>query len=152
MAAQKTYISEVLEKIIKHLEREWDKHKEKFRMDKLISCFPNSLGYPIKKLFERISNKDLASLGKLEISEIRKAPQCFLEALSRRGLDLEPYRYTTGPIEHALDRLEHFFEYAQTGEDCLLDEEDARIFAFFVEKKISELKEIAQEIDEQYSD
>ena len=51
---QKKYLSEILGKIIKSLESEWVVHKEKFRMEKLVDCFPQTLGYPIQKLYERI--------------------------------------------------------------------------------------------------
>jgi hypothetical protein len=69
-----------------------------------------------------------------------------LELVNRNEWDeWDDYRYDL--VIYPINELEKYFE--RTGESKLNDK-DAFIFAFFLHKKIEDLKKIAEEIDARY--
>lgn len=54
-------------------------------------------------------------------------------------------------LEYPLGELEKFFQSVNHGEEPPINGKTAYIFAYFVEKKVEELRQIAQGIDEDYS-
>lgn len=151
IADQKDDLSQILESLIRRLEDEDAAHKEKFRMDKLAAVFPQTLTYHFSKVVEGIRKGEL-QFAAINLEQITKALESFKEALASRGIELETYdsiKYLYDQLEHPLRRLQRFLKN-QTSESGF-GPQDANIFVYFVEKKVEELKRIAQEIDDEYS-
>lgn len=87
----------------------------------------------------------------LNLQQIKKAFQDFREALAKRGIEYDSVNYECELLEYPLAELEAFFQNAQEGKESNINEKTAFIFADFVEKKIKELKLLAEEIDNNYS-
>ena len=155
IADQKKYISEILISIVHKLEQEEVAHKEKFRAEKLASTFPDSLDYYFQKLLESTEMKGQNKLGLINLQQIKKSLEDFREMLAKRGIELEAYdsiKYVYQQIGYPLSELERFFQMSKKETDSNIDEKAAYIFAFFIEKQFDELKQIAKEIDKDYSD
>jgi len=154
IADQKEYISKILESIITKLEYEEKAHKEKFRMEKLVSIFPSHLQYDLSKLREGTRKNERAAQGEIAARSIRKTLQNFQQALAKRGIELETYdsiKYLYNELEYPLCELEEFFQCVILEKEPKINEKAAYIFADFVARKIDELIQIAQEIDKDYS-
>ena len=151
---QGKYISEILISVTNKLEQEEMAHKEKFRDEKLTSIFPDSLDYHFQKLLESTESKEQNKLGVINLRQIKKSLEDFRETLANRGIELETYdsiKYVYEQIEYPLSELERFFQMSKKEKDSNIDEKAAYIFAFFIEKQFDELKQIAKEIDSDYS-
>jgi len=154
IADQKKYISEILISIVNKLEQEEAAHKEKFRAEKLASIFPNSLDYHFQKLLESTEREELKALGLINLQQIKKSLQDFRETLAKRGIELEAcdsIKYVYQQIEYPLSELERFFQMSKKEKDANINEKAAYIYAFFLEKQVDDLRQMAREIDEDYS-
>lgn len=154
IADQRTYLSGILTSVIGELEQREKAHKEKFRMEKLVSFFPETLGYSFGKVFAGISHigeKDPPTLAQFNLQDIKRTFQNFREAIAKRGITYASVNYECELLEYPLTELQAFFENAQNGKELNINEKTAFIFASFVEKQIDELKLLAQEIDKNYS-
>lgn len=155
IADQRKYISEILNSVINKLNEEKMNHKKEFRMEKLVSIFPSTLDYHFEKVFETLIASKPASIGEMNLQLIEKTLNAFREILKKRGIELETYEsinYVFQLIDYPLNELSIFFHNSKSGIETNINEKTAFIFAFFVEKKISELRQMAQEIDEEYSE
>jgi hypothetical protein len=148
---QKICLSEILTSVIGELEQREKAHKEKFRMEKLTSFFPDTLGYAFEKVFEGTITTKNDPRGKIGLHEIRQAVQRFREALEKRGVTYDSISYVCELLDYPLAELEAFFQNVQNGRELNINERTAYIFAFFVKEQVNELKVLAQEIDEDYS-
>lgn len=152
IADQRTYLSEILTSIIGELEQKEKAHKEKFKIEKLVSFFPATLGYSFGKVFAEIKRgKYPPTLALLNLQQINQTFQNFREAILKRGITYAPVNYECELLEYPLAELEAFFQNIQEGKEPNINEKTAFIFASFVEKQIEELKLLAQEIDDNYS-
>jgi hypothetical protein len=154
IADQKEYISKILESIITKLEYDEKAHKEKFRMEKLVSIFPSHLQYDLSKLREGTRKNERAPQGDIAVLSIRRTLQNFQQALAKRGIELETYdsiKYLYKELEYPLCELEEFFQCVINEKEPKNNEKAAYIFADFVTRKIEELIQIADEIDKDYS-
>lgn len=148
---QREEVSGILDSLIERLAQEENAHKEKFRMDKLAAVFPHTLTYHFSKVFEGIRKGEL-QFAAINLEQITKALESFKEALASRGIELETYdsiKYLYDQLEHPLGRLQRYLNDQTSGTG--FGPQDATIFVFFVEKKVEDLKRIAQEIDNEYS-
>ena len=149
---QKNCLSEILNSVISELEQKEKAHKEKFKMEKLVSVFPGTLGYSFEKVFESIiGGKYPPQLAMANLKQIKQALQKFKEAIIERGVTYEGVNDLCESLEYPLDELEAFFQNMQDNKELNINDKTAYIFAFFVEKQIDELKLLAQEIDKNYS-
>ncbi len=154
IADQKDHIYRILEQIINKLEYEEKAHKEKFRMEKLVSVFPSHLHYDLSKLREGTRKNERAPQGEISVPIIRRTLLNFQQALAKRGIELDTYdsiKYLYEVIEYPLHELEVFFQCVNRAKELNIDEKAAYIFADFVTRKIEELIQIAEEIDKDYS-
>jgi len=124
-------------------------------MEKLASIFPDTLDYclNLKQFLGDTYVRD-APLGKACLQQIEQVLKSFREALAKRGLWLETdnnIKYVYELLEYPLGELEKFFQSVKSGGKPNINEKTAYIFAFFVEKKVVELRQAAQEVDEYYS-
>jgi hypothetical protein len=151
---QKEYISKILQLIMAKLEYEEKAHKEKFRMEKLVSVFPSHLHYDLTKLREGTRKNERAPQGEISVQIIRRTLLDFQQALAKRGIELDTYdsiKYLYEVIEYPLHKLEVFFQGVNRAKEPNIDEKAAYIFADFVTRKIEELIQIAEGIDKDYS-
>ncbi len=151
IADQRTYLSEILTSAIGKLEHDEKAHKEKFKMEKLVSFFPSTLGYAFEKVFEGTIERKHDPRGEIGLHEIKQAFQTFREALAKRGVKYESVNDVYALLEYPLAELEAFFENVRNGKELNINEKTAFIFAFFLQKQVDELISMAKEIDEDYS-
>jgi hypothetical protein len=158
IADQKEYTSNILTLVIEKLEQEEAAHKEKFRTEKLASVFSDTLDYDLGKVLEFTLKSKLtrghAAIGEINLQQIRQMLQALREALAKRGIELKTYdciKDVYRLVEYPLDELEGFFQSIKSGEEPNINQKTAYMFAFFVEKQVADLRQVAKEIDEYYS-
>jgi hypothetical protein len=54
-------------------------------------------------------------------------------------------------LAYPISELEAYFQHLEKGRKPNINEKTAYIFAFFIIKKFGELKDLAEEIDEEYT-
>jgi len=147
---QRAHISKLLEKSVKHLEKEELEHRRKFRATKLAGAFPSTLNHGFEKMLEGISHPEMrTSLGKYGIELTIRAVEEFKNLLRERGV-LDAYRMSVVPM---LKELEYPFASMlkyYSNQETHHNDDDALVFLFFIETKVYELKELAEEIDKEY--
>ena len=125
-------------------------HRREFRGKNLAGAFSRNLGYGFEKMGEGIRNLSVrSSIGKWGLENTIDAVKEFKKLLDERGM-LKAY---TGSIVPLLKELEYPFSNLMSfysGESTKLNDQDAEIFAFYVEAKVEELKELAIEIDKEH--
>jgi hypothetical protein len=154
VADQTSCVSGILSSVINRLKHEDAIHKEKFRMEKLASCFAASLDYDCRKVLEATTVREDAVHAAVSLLMIKDALQAFREALAKRGLGLDTYdciKHVYGRVEYAVGELEEFFGAVKSGQETKIHENAAYMFAFFVQQKIEDLRDMAREIDSDYS-
>ncbi len=137
---QKTYLSEILNSVIIALEQREKTHKEKFKMEKLVSVFPSTLNYAFAKVSDLIKVSDGIIEGKypsplalMNFQEIKRTLQNFREAIAKRGITYDSINYVYELLEYPLAELDVFFQNAHEGKELNINEKTASIFVFFVE-------------------
>jgi hypothetical protein len=154
IADQGEYVSDIINKVKDELEKQEAAHKEKFRMEKLVSVFPDTLDYDLRKILVTTGMPEDVVPREASLQQVKQAIQSFREALEKRGIELDTYesiRYVYDLLEYPLGELEKFFQSVKSGGKSNMNEKTAYIFAFFVGKQVAELRQMAQEIDEDYS-
>jgi hypothetical protein len=151
---QRKYLSEILKKVINDLEAEEKAHKEMFKMEKLEAVFPDTLSYYIGNIFENIGKPDRAPLGLENVKLLKEIMGKLKEALQKRGIELGTYdsiKYLYELLEYPITELELYFDRLIAEKVPRINDKTAYIFAYFVSEHLSQLKEIAKEIDDEYS-
>lgn len=151
IADQRKYICDILISVAGKLKEEETNHEKEFRMEKLASIFPSTLNYHFGKVSETIYKSAPTSSGEASLQQIDRALNAFREALEKRGIEVETYdsiNYVLQLIDYPLNELKTFFHSSKSGMETNINEKTAYIFSFFMNKQISKLKQIAQEIDE----
>jgi hypothetical protein len=144
---QRKFISSILTTLINGLEAEEKAHKEKFRMEKLIEIFPETLGYDFEKLFEGISRDEYAELANNNLKNIMDVVNKFRDSVKRRNMDFyERLQDDFELIEYAAANLGKYF-HGRNGVENLA----AQIYAYFLQNKVDALKEYAKIIDDEYA-
>lgn len=151
IANQKEGISQILTSVIECLQNEKAAHKEKFRMNKLAAAFPSALDYHFAKIFEGIEKGQL-EFARINLQSIEDALQSFRSALGNRGIEqtYDSIKYLYDDLEYPIATLMGYL--GKDKSECGFGKKEAHIFTFFVEKKVDELRRIAQEIDKDYSE
>lgn len=150
---QRKYLSEILKKVITGLQAEEKAHREKFKMEKLEAVFLGILDY-IGNIFENIGKPDRAQLGLMHVKLVNGVMGKLKEALQKRGIEIGTYdsiKYLYELLEYPITELELYFDRLIAEKVPRINDKTAYIFAYFVSKHLSQLKEIAKEIDEEYS-
>lgn len=150
---QRKAVSEVVSFVIEELGRENFAHKEKFKMEKLAAIFPPTLGYDFEKLYEGTRSHGLHPLGLIHLRHIESVYKQLLDVLKKRGIEIDTYdwlKYLYDQIGYPIEELEAFLggDSVQGGR---LNNKDAYIFAYFIEAKLKELRQFAEELDGEYS-
>jgi hypothetical protein len=154
VADQTRSISAILTSLANKIEHQDVAHKEQFSMEKLASLFPPSLDYDCRKVIEGTTVRQSASHAAISLQLIKQAVQDFREALARRGIELDTYdcvKYVYELLEYPLGELEGFFTSARGAGVSNIHDKTAYIFAYFVREQVAKLRDVAQEIDDDYS-
>lgn len=147
---QETILSEKLKTILQYLKNEEKEHKEKFKMKKLESVFPETFLYSKTGLFESVLSVNKRVTGELHLGQIKNVLDNLKIKLKERGIELDTYDYINmlyNELEYPITELENFFN-EQT--ESKINDKAALIFTFFIEKKMDELKTTVNEIDKEY--
>jgi hypothetical protein len=147
---QSAKVADVLSSILKSLEDEENEHKAKFMSQILLEIFPSTLGYSFSKISETIHGSMPNELGSGHLTLIKDIIEQFEEALIEREVipANDFIKYDIDQLRYPISELEKYFnDQSQTS----LTSEGAYIFLFFIEKHAEKLKELAIEIDENYS-
>jgi len=154
IADQRKYVSEILSSVISELARREAVHKDEFKMEKLASVFPPSLGYSFEKIFAGTREREDPSLAESHVREVKRVLQTLRDVLARRGIGIDTYdsiKHIYELLEHPLAELENFFGSGRAGAQPNINQEAAYIFTFFVRAQIDELRQVAKEIDDDYA-
>ena len=147
---QKDLFVDVLNNVIETLQEEEVEHRKKFSGKKLADAFLHT-SYPIQKVFEAIQNPDShhAKLVGNYVDEILKSVEAFKTGVKERDEPDDNFADTYKNLDYALQNIKAYFHAPQRTH---IHREDTYIFADFARRQVGILKEIAQEIDERYSD
>lgn len=151
---QRKYLSEILKNVINVLKAEEKAYKEKFKMEKLETVFPNNFLYYIEKVFRSIGKSEYAKFGLINIKLVEKLMDELRESLKRKGIEIDTYdsiKYLYELLEYPIMELKLYFNKLIDGEKPRITDKTAYIFAYFIKDRLSQLKEIAKEIDDEYS-
>jgi len=151
---QERYLSKILKEVINVLETEEKAHKEKFKMKKLEAVFPNTFSYYIEKIFEKIEKSKHAEFGLMYVKLVKEVMDKLKESLQERGIEIDTYdsiKYLYELLEYPIIELKLYFERLIAKEEPRINDKTAYIFAYFIREQLSQLKEIAKEIDDEYS-
>ena len=103
IADQRTCLSQILNSVIVELEQKEKAHKEKFRMEKLVSVFPSTLSYAFGKVSDRIiEGKYPSPLALLNFQEIKRTLQNFRAVIAKRGITYNSINSVYGLLEYPL--------------------------------------------------
>ena len=150
IATQKGVFVEVLKNVIETLQEEEVEHRKKFGGKKLISAFQHT-SYAFQKVLEATlsAKSPHAELVRTHIDQILKSVEIFKSELRERDEPDDNMEHVYENINYA---LQHIKAYFHAPEETHIHSEDTYIFADFAKRQMRELKEVAQEIDEKYSD
>lgn len=150
---QRRFISEILSTLIANLEAEEKAHKEKFCMEKLVDIFPDTLVYNFEKIFEGIFREDNAEFAALNLEQVSEVTHNFRKAIGRRNMDFyESLEDDYNRIEHTIAHLGQYFRSKMTSEKSEIEEPTAHIFATFLHSQVDNLKQYANQIDNEYAE
>lgn len=146
---QTNLFMKTLDNVIETLKEEAVAHREKFSNHKLADVFSNTT-YPFGKIWDAVLNthSDHAQLVDLYVDQISECIEAFKIGLKEREEpdDRIPDIYEN--LEYALQHINAFFD---TEGKTHIERKDAYIFVYFVDQQVKELRYIAKELDEEYS-
>lgn len=151
---QRKYLLEILKKVINALKIEEKAYKEKFKMEKLEAVFPDIYSYYIDKIFENIEKSGHPELGLMHVKLLKGVMDKLKESLQKRGIEIDTYdsiKYLYELLEYPTTELELYFGRLIAKKEPRINNKTACIFAYFIREHLSQLKEIAKEIDNEYS-
>ena len=122
-------------------------------MEKLADIFHPTTHYFFEKITEAILGGKPSGLGLGSLENIQEVIHDFREAVKRRDeAYYESLQDEYDLIEHAILKLQIFFQLAENGEVSDEDIKNARIFNTFLYGQVIKLKKYAKEIDDDYAD
>ena len=150
IATQKSIFVDVLNNIIKTLQEEEMEHRKRFAEKKLTDAFQHT-SYPFQKVLEATisPNSPHVELVGAHVDKILKSVEMFKTGLRERNEPDDNIDHVYENIDHA---LRHIKAYFHVPEETHIQTKDTYIFADFARRQVEILEEIAQEIDERYSD
>lgn len=146
IAGQRGILRNVLTEVFEKLKKEELEHRAKYRDQRLQDVFPPTLGYDFQKIAEAVhGSKPADELGVVHIRFVAEAVEAFKEGLRERGI-LDAYDSIIDllqQLEYAIRELSTYF--AGPTRSCI-NAKGAYVFAFFIEKHIEKLKDIAKRL------
>ncbi|MDE0087357.1 MAG: hypothetical protein OXU23_16665 [Candidatus Poribacteria bacterium] len=150
IATQKSVFVDVLNNIIKALQEEEMEHKKRFAGKKLTDAFRHT-SHLFQKVLEATISPDSphVELVGVHIDQILKSVEAFKTELKERDEPDDNFAYRYENLDYALRNIKTYFH---TPQGTHIHREDTYILADFAQRQVEILEEIAQEIDERYSD
>lgn len=149
---QRGQLEKVLEALVQTLWEDEMEHRQQFREEKLEDLFPKDIDFFIHKIFESIPGTSAKpwAFGGGFVQQFIDVVRKFKSALERRvGVGAyEMVEHRIKELEYPLEFLREYFETHGKGK---LNDEDADIFTYFARQKLRELKDVARDIDFEYS-
>ncbi len=148
---QKEAIKGILKKVQSELKKEEKEHKGKFKNEKLTDVFPKTLSYYTGKMYETIHSKKYPKpFDANHIKHIEETLEKLKQALEKRNLwgAYDSIKYLYEDLSFPIEEFKKYFEREDQSEAA---DKQAEINLFFIDKKMEELKGMAKEIDEDYS-
>ena len=152
--AQRSILTEVLKKVKESLKQQILVHKESFKEEKLTEYFETAPHF-CRKVAEAIvmERPILYSLGLGGLDNVERTLNDFRAALQRRNPTyLENLERKYDLLSWAIQRVRSFLKARQNGEESKVPREEAEIYSSFICANISELQEMAREIDLDYEE
>jgi hypothetical protein len=147
---QEAALGKILTGVIDDLRHADAKYKAQFQGNKLQAVFPQILGYSFEKINEHVRGDTLAPMGAWGIEQVRSTLKDFRRGLEARDIHVGTYDsidYLYDLIEYPIEQLE---AYLNGKASEISGPRAAKIFAFFIEKHVGDLRTIATEIDDEF--
>ena len=146
---QRCILQNVLTEMLEKLKNEEAEHRAKYRDQRLQDAFPATLEYYFQKIFEAIHGSSPIELGVVDLRCVSEAVEAFRERLRARGMldACDSVLYLLKLIEYPLTQLSIYFDDRIHSS---INDKDAFIYAFFIQRHMEELLTIAKEIDAVY--
>ena len=150
IATQKSVFVDVLNNIIETLQKEEIEHRKEFADKKLIDAYKHT-SYPFQKVLEATISPDSphVELVGVHVDQILKSVEAFKTGLKERDEPDDNFAYRYENLDYAFRHIKAFFH---APEQTHIHREDTYILADFAQRQVEILEEIAEEIDERYSD
>lgn len=150
IATQKSVFVDVLNNISKTLQKEEIEHRKRFAGRKLTDAFQHT-SYLFQKVLEATISPDSPHVEPVgvHIDHILKSIEAFKTGLKERDEPDDNFAYVYENLDYALQNIKAYFHASQ---GTHIHREDTYILADFAQRQVEMLEEIAQEIDERYSD
>ncbi len=146
---QHAQLEKSLEVLLQELQKEEMEHRKKFRDEKLVALFPETLHYYFEKIFQAPRGSGLWEYGARHVSLIGKVIEKFKSALENREI-----AGAYCGVEDQLKQLEYplaqLVEYFADKGEGRLNAKDAEIFTSFLKNEMSKLQEMARKLDAEY--
>ena len=136
----------LLERVLEQLRQEENVHRGKYMEDKLAEIFHSTLGYLFEKVREGIYLQDEAyrSFGLANFNTIVGYLEKFESKLQERGEE-EAIKDIKTELEYPINKVRAYLAKSE-----VVDQHAAEIFIKYIEEKFEDLKDIAQEVDDEY--
>ena len=150
IATQKDVFVDVLNDIIEILQKEEIEHRKKFAEKKMTDAFQYT-NFLFQTVLEATISPDSSHVELVggHVDRILKSVEMFKTGLKERNEPDDNIDHVYENIDHA---LRHIKAYFHVPEETHIQAKDTYIFADFAQRQVVILEEIAQEIDEKYSD
>jgi hypothetical protein len=150
IAKQREEATRILSEVVEDLREQERAHREMFKDTTLAEKF-SLVNYAFEKIFAELRGNAYAPLSGWAVGHLQQSLDDFAEALKQRGLEIDSYdsiKYLYHDISHPLAELKKFV----SGEASeILSRESARVFADALQTHFDRLRNIAREIDEEYT-
>ena len=149
ISTQRGQLVMVLKEVLRVLRAQDEEHKAMFRDKKLGDAFPPTISYYFEKLYESIHGKTSPQFGAMHVKLVAEAVERFKALLAERGSSgaYDSVEYQIQLVEYPLAELASYFE---NPDESRLNAQDANIFIHFIQGQVSELQDMATEIDDSY--
>jgi hypothetical protein len=137
------FCSQLLNNILTKLKNDENNHRKKYMNEKLVIIF-DQMSYLFEKVKEGITDTKPIEFSRGIFKDLVKKIDTFDEKLKERNEDgcIDSYKED---LIYPIDKVTKYLNLDQT-----VDKEAAEIFIWYIQEKFKTLKQIAQDIDEEY--
>ena len=150
---QQDLIGGALDAIIKALEQDVNKHKQKFKGSSLEAIFTADMDYYLEKMREGTRDSTSLPVAQASFEAVHNMLNSFKVALQDRELDIDTYPGVYDvweELQYPLGVLGRYFNL-ETEKGFIPENQTANIFVWYVGQKMDDLREMAREIDIDYN-
>jgi hypothetical protein len=147
---QRAEAGRILSEVVEELREQERAYREQFREVKLRAVF-DGVSYAFEKIFEEVRPGSTVIMGSWGVSHLQKSLDDFEKLLKDRGLAVDMYdsiEYLCDEIKHPLAELK---KYIKREPSEILSSKSAVVFTEALQVHFERLREIAEELDEDYA-